>query len=68
MGRKKKEDSESEEPKQRKVSAGPIREKARTMERLIATVGKVIQKHGYPGLTVANIGKESGLDMYKAHQ
>lgn len=32
------------------------------MARLVATVGKVIQKYGYPGLTLTNIGKESGLD------
>lgn len=32
------------------------------MARLVATVGKVIQKYGYPGLTLVNIGKESGLD------
>jgi AcrR family transcriptional regulator len=52
----------SEVTKKRKVAAGPVREKSRTMEKLVAAVGKVIQKHGYPGLTVANIGKASGLD------
>ncbi len=53
---------EKPKKKPRKVTAGPIREKARTMEKLIAAVGKVIKKHGYPGLTVANIASESGLD------
>ena len=48
--------------KTRKVTSGPIRNKERTKERLIATVGKVIHKYGYPGLTLVNIGKESGLD------
>lgn len=50
------------QPKVRKVTSGPVRDKERTKERLIATVGKVIQKYGYPGLTLVNIGKESGLD------
>lgn len=53
---------ERPEKKARKVTAGPIREKARTMDKLIAAVGKVIKKHGYPGLTIANIASESGLD------
>ncbi len=53
---------EGPKKKARKVTAGPIREKARTMEKLIAAVGKVIKKYGYPGLTIANIASESGLD------
>ena len=48
--------------KVRKTTSGPVRDKARTMERLIASVGKVIRKFGYPGLTMANIANESGLD------
>ncbi|TJY67143.1 TetR/AcrR family transcriptional regulator [Sphingobacterium alkalisoli] len=46
----------------RKVSSGPLREKARSMQRLIEAVGKVIQKSGYAGLNVAAICKEAGLD------
>jgi|SRR5690606_12275316 len=49
-------------PKKRKVTSGPIREKARTMEKLIKSVGRVLKKHGYPGLTVAKIATESKLD------
>lgn len=48
--------------KVRKTTSGPVRDKARTMNRLVSSVGKVIQKKGYPGLTIANIAKESGLD------
>jgi len=48
--------------KTRKVTSGPVREKARTMDKLIMSVGKVIQKKGYAGLSIANICKEAGLD------
>ena len=48
--------------KERKIHSGPLYDKARTKARLIATVGKIIQKYGYRGLTLVNIGKESGLD------
>ena len=50
------------EKKPRKVVAGPIRDKEKTKRRLIATVGKVLQKHTYAGLTITNIAKESGLN------
>lgn len=52
----------TETAKKRKVSSGPIREKARTMNRLVSAVGKVIKKEGYAGLNVAAISKEAGLD------
>lgn len=48
--------------KPRKVVAGPIRDKEKTKRRLIATVGKVLQKYTYAGLTITNIAKESGLN------
>lgn len=48
--------------KTRKVTSGPVREKARTMNKLIMAVGKVIQKKSYAGLNIANICKEAGLD------
>jgi len=48
--------------KPRKIVAGPIRDKERTKRRLIATVGKVLQKYTYAGLTITNIAKESGLN------
>lgn len=58
----------SEEPgnapikKTRKVVSGPIRDKEKTKRRLIATVGKVLQKYTYSGLSITNIAKESGLN------
>ncbi|WP_158963964.1 TetR/AcrR family transcriptional regulator [Myroides fluvii] len=48
--------------KKRKVSSGPIRDKARTMNKMIAAVGKVLQKKGYTGLTAPNIAKAAGVD------
>lgn len=48
--------------KTRKVVSGPIRDKEKTKRRLIATVGKVLQKYTYSGLTITNIAKESGLN------
>ncbi|MGV0827725.1 hypothetical protein ACTS9C_02370 [Empedobacter brevis] len=50
MGRKKKtetEDTAQPVPKVRKATSGPLRDKSRTMARMIAAVGKVIQKKGY---------------------
>lgn len=47
--------------KTRKTHSGPIRDKARTKERLIAAVGEVIKKKGYSALTAPNIAKESEL-------
>lgn len=47
MGRKKKSEVEStEQPvlKPRKTLSGPLRDKSRTMTRMIAAVGKVLQK------------------------
>ena len=53
----------NEKPKKvRKVSQGPIREKARTMRKLIDAVGKVLEEKGYPGLNIANISKEAKVD------
>ena len=51
-----------ETKKPRKVTSGPIREKARTMRRMVAAVGKVLKKKGYPGLTIANIAIEAQVD------
>lgn len=56
---KKKEDSTV---KVRKVSSGPIRDKSRTMNKMIAAVGKVLQKNGYTALTAPNIAKVAGVD------
>ncbi|HLV51307.1 MAG TPA: TetR/AcrR family transcriptional regulator [Flavobacterium sp.] len=46
----------------RKISSGPVREKARTMNKMVAAVGIVLQEMGYPGLTIANISNAAGTD------
>ncbi|WP_333621745.1 TetR/AcrR family transcriptional regulator [Sphingobacterium multivorum] len=48
--------------KERKVTSGPIRDKKRTKARMIAAVGKVIQKKGYHALNGPNIALECGLN------
>lgn len=48
--------------KTRKVTSGPVREKARTMNKIVNAVGKVLKKHGYPGLSIANIATEAKVD------
>lgn len=65
MGRKKKtetEDTKKATPKIRKTPSGPLRDKSRTMARMVAAVGKIIQKKGYPGLTAPNIATAAGVD------
>ena len=65
MGRKKKaeiENTAQPPPKVRKEASGPLRDKSRTKARMIAAVGKVIQKKGYPGLTASNIALAAGVD------
>lgn len=57
--KKKKEETTT---KTRKVSSGPIRDKSRTMSKMVAAVGKVLQKKGYTGLTAPNIAKVAGVD------
>lgn len=41
---------------------GPVRDKEKTKERLLAAVGKIIQTSGYQGLKVSAIAKEAGCD------
>ncbi|TDX87303.1 TetR/AcrR family transcriptional regulator [Epilithonimonas xixisoli] len=48
--------------KERKVNSGPIREKARTMQKMVDAVGTVLQTQGYPGLTIANVTAQAGVD------
>lgn len=65
MGRKKLSETETTQqstPKERKTLSGPLRDKSRTMARMVAAVGKVIQKKGYPGLTAPNIAIAAGVD------
>lgn len=62
---KKKIDSESRDEvpaAQRKVYSGVQNDKLRTKQRLVASVGKVIQKKGYGALTATNIARECGVD------
>ena len=62
MEKKKKTEIEKTPPKPRKTLSGPLRDKSRTMARMVAAVGKVIQKKGYPGLTAPNIATAAGVD------
>lgn len=50
-------------PKERKVTSGLLRDKARTKARMVASVGKVIQKKGYAGLNLTNVATECGVDV-----
>ena len=59
---KDKEQPEESQPKKRKVSQGPIKEKARTMQKLVDAVGIVLKSEGYTGLTIAKIAAAAGLD------
>jgi len=58
----KKKVTEDHPKKERKVTSGPIRDKERTKARMIAAVGKVIQKKGYHALNGPNIALECGLN------
>lgn len=65
MATSKKETSpmnETSPKKARKVNSGPIREKGRTMDKMVAAVGQVLQKEGYYGLNIASITKAAGVD------
>lgn len=54
MGKKKKTETEQPAtPKQRKILSGPLRDKSRTMARMVAAVGKVIQKKDIPDLPLS---------------
>lgn len=46
----------------RKVSKGPIKDKARTMNRLVRAVGRVVKRKGYSGLNGVNIATEAKVD------
>ncbi|WP_411898164.1 TetR/AcrR family transcriptional regulator [Elizabethkingia occulta] len=62
MGRKRKEVPETTGQKVRKVTSGLLRDKERTKARLVAAVGKVIQRKGYTGLNSVNIATECGVN------
>jgi len=46
----------------RKKHQGPIKDKDRSMQKLVEAVGTVITTSGYTGLTPTNIAKAAGLD------
>ncbi|MGV0923446.1 TetR/AcrR family transcriptional regulator [Empedobacter tilapiae] len=48
--------------KVRKTTSGLIRDKSRTMARMVAAVGKVLQKKGYTGLDAPSVAKAAGVD------
>ena len=50
------------EKKKRKTASGPIRDKSRTMTKMINAVGKVLQKKGYENLNAATIARAAGVD------
>jgi AcrR family transcriptional regulator len=62
MSKEKGNDSKRKETGPRRVVSGPIREKEKSMRRLITAVGKVIQEKGYTALGGASIAKEAGLN------
>jgi AcrR family transcriptional regulator len=46
----------------RKIVQGPIRDKERTKQKLMAAVGKIIKTKGYSGLMVSKIAAVAGFD------
>lgn len=58
----KKEEVIKVQPKERKTTSGLIRDKSRTMARMVTAVGKVLQKKGYAGLDAPSIAKAAGVD------
>lgn len=48
--------------KERKTTKGPIRDKARTMDKLVDAVGSLLLKKGYTGINGLSIAKEARLD------
>lgn len=51
-----------ENSKERKRTSGLLRDKERTKARMVAAVGKVLQKKGYSGLSASNIANAAGVD------
>lgn len=46
----------------RKVVQGPIRDKEKTKQKLLAAVGKILRVKGYSGLKVSKIAAVAGFD------
>ena len=48
--------------KNRKTTSGAIRDKSRTMAKMVNAVGKLLEKKGYSGLDATSIAKIAGVD------
>lgn len=46
----------------RKPTSGPIRDKERTKARLLKSVGSILEKEGFTGLSVTNVAKIAAVD------
>ena len=57
-----KKESIKESKKIRKTPSGLIRDKSRTMAKMVASVGKVLQNKGYAGLDATRVAKAAGVD------
>ena len=48
--------------KERKVPQGPVRDKAKTKDKLLKAVGNILQKKGFSALNGLRISQEAKLD------
>jgi len=46
----------------RKVTDGPVRNKERTKAKLIASLGKILKKDGFSGLSISRVADEAKVD------
>jgi AcrR family transcriptional regulator len=46
----------------RKVTDGPVRNKERTKENVIAALGKILKKDGFSGLNISRVAEEAKVD------
>ena len=46
----------------RKITDGPVRNKERTKERVIASVGQILKKHGFSGLNITRVASMAKVD------
>jgi hypothetical protein len=44
----------------KKITDGPFRNKERTRIKLLHSVGSILKKEGFVGLSVTNVAKKSG--------
>ena len=48
--------------KKRKISSGPIREKARTMDRIVQAFGRLFKREGHAGINSSAVARESNYN------